>query len=138
MALAIRVATSILEATFLQAPNRKVVPEKAVSGDAMAVLLKPLSHLAIAGMELVIIKTILVHKTVAIQEPVVSGEDLSEVKTNPQDGEPNQRPHHLEVIPAAVHKPNPLVGVVAPAEAEVKPPRQARVVDLLEEEGVNF
>jgi hypothetical protein len=27
---------------------------------------------------------------------------------------------------------------VAQAEAEVKPPRQARVVDLLEEEGVNF
>ena len=138
MALAIRVATFILEATFLQAPNRKVVPEKAVSGGAMAVLLKPLSHPAATGAEPVTRKPIPAPKIVAIQEPVVSGEDLSEVKTNPQDGEPNQRPHHLEVIPAAVHKPSPLVGVVAQAEAEVKPPRQARVVDLLEEEGVNF
>jgi hypothetical protein len=115
-----------------------VVPEKAVSGDAMAALLKPLSHLAAIGAEPVIRKPIPVPKIVEIQEPVVSGEVLNEVKTNLQDGEPSQRPHHLEVIPAAVHKPNPLVGVVAPAGVEVKPPRQARVVAQLEEEGVNF
>ncbi len=138
MVLAIREATSILEATFLQAPNRKVVPEKAVSGGAMAALLKPLSHLAAIGAEPVTRKPIPVPKIVAIQEPVVSGEDLSEVKINPQDGEPNPLTRHPEVIPAAVHKPNPLVGVVAPAGVEVKPPRQARVVAQLEEEGVNF
>ena len=104
----------------------------------MEVRLKPPSHQAIAGMKPVITKTILVPKIVAIQEPVVSGEVLNEVKTNPQDGEPSQRPHHPEVISAAVHKPNPLVGVVAPAGAEVKPPRHPLEVDQVAEEGDNF
>ena len=138
MALAIREATFILEAIFLQAHNRKVVPEKAVSGGAMAALLKPHSHQATAGMEPVIIKTTPEPRTLAIPERAISGEVPSEARVNLPDGEPSQPPHHLEVIPAAEHKPNPLVGVVALAGAEVKPPRQARVVAQLEEEGVNF
>jgi len=104
----------------------------------MAVQLKPLSHQITAGAGTIITKTILVHKIVAIPEPVISGEDLNEVKINLPDGEPEQQPHHLEVIPAAVHKPSPLVGVVAQAEAGVKPPRHPAAVDLAEVEGVNF
>ena len=104
----------------------------------MAVLLKPLSHPITAGAEPIIIKPTPEPRIVAIQERAVSGEDLNEVRVNLPDGEPNRIFRHLVVIPAAVHKPNLLVGAVAQAEAEVKPPRHPAEVDPAVEEGVNF
>ena len=105
----------------------------------MAVPLKPANLQATAGMEPVITKTIPEPRIVAIPEPVISGEVPSETRVNLPDGEPSQPPHHQEVISVGVRKPSPLVGVVAPAGVEVKPPlRQARVEGPVVEEGVNF
>ena len=104
----------------------------------MAVQLKPLSHLITAGAGTIIIKTTLELRIVAIQDRVVFGEDLNELRVNLPDGEQDRHIRHLAVIPAVVHKPNLLVGAVAQAEAEVKPPRHPAEVDPAVEEGVNF